>query len=118
MIHMFSGRWPEPQVGQTRIEGGKLIPVTEAEQREAFFRMIESDHPLMALIQGCINNDSQQRPHAGEIVSQISWIASQFPTSFANRLEMVREIEANEEEIKALTENGEKKNRIIKKKGK
>ena len=115
MIHIFSGRWPEPQVGQTRIEGGRLIPVTEAERREAFFIMIESDHPLMALIQGCINNDPQQRPHAGEIVSQISWIASQFPAIFANRLEMVREIEANKEEIKALTEDGEKKDRIIKK---
>ena len=113
MIHIFSGRWPEPQVGQTRIEGGRLIPVTEAERREAFFIMIESDHPLMALIQGCINNDPQQRPHAGEIISQISWIASQFPTSFANRLKMVREIEANKEEIKALTEDGEKKDRII-----
>ena len=31
MIHMFSGRWPEPKIGQTLIEGGKLIPVTEAE---------------------------------------------------------------------------------------
>ena len=31
MIHMFSCRWPEPQIGQTRIDAGKLIPVTEAE---------------------------------------------------------------------------------------
>ena len=113
MIHIFSGRWPEPQVGQARIEGGKLIAVTEAERREVFFRMIESDHSLMAIIQGCINNDHQLRPHAGEIVSQISWIASQFPAIFANRLEMVREIEANKEEIRALTENGERKDRII-----
>ena len=29
MIHMFSGQWPEPQVGPNRIEGGKLIPVTD-----------------------------------------------------------------------------------------
>ena len=31
MIHMFSGRWPEPQEGQTRFENGQLVPVTEAE---------------------------------------------------------------------------------------
>ena len=31
MIHMFSGKWPEPQIGQTQIEGGKLNSVTEAE---------------------------------------------------------------------------------------
>jgi serine/threonine protein kinase len=41
MIHMFSGQWPEPQVGQTQIEGGKLIPVTEAERREVFLKAIE-----------------------------------------------------------------------------
>ena len=36
MIHMFSGRWPEPQVGPNRFEGDQLIPVTEAERREVF----------------------------------------------------------------------------------
>ena len=37
MVHMFSGRWPAPQVGPNRTElDGRLIPVTEAERREAF----------------------------------------------------------------------------------
>ena len=31
MIHMFSGRWPEPQAGPTRVKDGTLIPVSEAE---------------------------------------------------------------------------------------
>ena len=31
-----SGRWPEPQVGTTQIEDGKLIPDSEAEQHEEF----------------------------------------------------------------------------------
>ena len=31
MIHMFSGQWPKPQVGPSRIKGSQLIPVTEAE---------------------------------------------------------------------------------------
>jgi serine/threonine protein kinase len=113
MIHMFSGRWPEPQIGQTRIERGKLIPVTEAERREIFLKVIDNDHPLMTLIHRCINNDPQLRPHAGEIVRRISWISSQFPASFANRLEMLRQIEANREEIRALTEEGQRKDRII-----
>ena len=84
MIHMFSGRWPEPQVGQTRIEGSKLIPVTEAERREVFFKAIEEDHPLMDLIHRCINNNPQLRPHASEIVRQVSCIATQFPALFAS----------------------------------
>ena len=36
VIHMLSGQWPEPQIGQIRFEGDKLIPVTEAERREVF----------------------------------------------------------------------------------
>ena len=104
MIHMFSGRWPEPQVGPSRVERGKLIPVTEAERRKKFVETIEDGHPLMDLIHRCINNDPQLRPHAGEIVSQVSQIASRFPASFANRLEMLRRIETVEEQSRVLRE--------------
>ena len=116
MIHMFSGQWPEPQVGPSRIEGGKLIPVTEAERREMFFEAIEDGHPLMDLTHRCINNDPQLRPHAGEIIRQVSRVASQFPASFANRLEMLRQIEAEIREKRAFTEEGERKNNVIQEK--
>ena len=56
MIHVFSGRWPVPQVGQVRTEADKLIPVSEAERREVFLKAIGDDHPLMDLILRCINN--------------------------------------------------------------
>ena len=116
MIHMFSGRWPEPQVGQIRTEHGRMIPVSEAERREVFLRAIGNDHPLRELILRCINNDPQLRPHANEIVYQITEICSQCPTSFANRLDMLRRIEADLEEKRALTEEGESKDRIIRQK--
>ena len=104
MIHMFSGRWPEPQVGQTRIEAGKLIPVTEAERREVFLQAIGKEHPLMDLILRLINNDPQVRPLSSEIVERLAAIVLQFPASFANRLEMLRHIGQQEEEKKALRE--------------
>ena len=113
MIHIFSGQWPEPQVGPSRIEGGKLIPVTEAERRDVFFKVIEYNHPLKDLTHRCINNDPQLRPHASEIVRQVSQIASQCPASFANRLEMLRQIDVIKEEKRALTEEGERKDRVI-----
>ena len=116
MIHMFSGRWPEPQVGPSRIEGGKLIPVTEAERREVFLKTIEDNHPLMDLIYLCINNDPQLRPHAGEIIRQVSQIASQFPASFANRLELLGQIERDRREKGALMEEGKRKEKIIQEK--
>ena len=98
IIHMFSGRWPEPQVGQTRIEDDRLIPVTEAERRDVFLRAIGSDHPLMNLILRCIHNNPKHRAHASEIVQHVAAMTKQCPASFANRLEMLRCIEAQREE--------------------
>ena len=110
MIHVFSGRWPEPQVGQTRIENEQLVPVTEAERREVFLRAIGNDHPLMDLILRCINNDPRCRAHASEIVERMTAIVLQFPASFANRLEMLRQIDNLMEEKQALREEGEAEN--------
>ena len=109
MIHVFSGRWPEPQVGQTIIESDKLIPVTEAERREVFLQAIGNDHPLMDLILRCINNDPKRRVQANEIVECVAVMVSQLPVSSANRLEMLRLIESQREEIKSWRMTLEKK---------
>ena len=114
MIHMFSGRWPEPQVGPNHTKpDGRLIPVSEAERREVFLRAIGNDHPLMDLILKCINNHPQARAHAGETVERLAEMKLQFPTSFANRLEMLRQIEEEREEKRTLIEEGERKDRAI-----
>ena len=98
MIHVFSGMWPEPQVGQTHIEADQLIPVTEAERRDVFLRAIGNDNPLMDLILRCINNNPKHRAHASEIVERVTAMMLEFPVSFANRLEMLRHTEAQAEE--------------------
>ena len=117
MIHMFSGRWPEPQVGPNRTEpDGTMIPVSEAERREVFLRAIGNDHPLMHLILKCIHNYPQARAHASEIVERLAEMVLQFPASFTNRLEILRRIEADGEEKRALTEEGERKDRVIQQK--
>ena len=114
MIHMFSGKWPEPQVGPIRIsEAGKMIPVSEVERREVFLQAIGNNHPSMKLIHKCINNDPQLRPHASEIVERLSDMVLQFPASFANQLEMLRNIENQEDEKRSLREEGERKDQII-----
>ena len=88
MIHIFSGRWPEPQVGQIRPElDGRMVPVSEAERRDVFLRSIGKDHPLMDLILKCIHNHPQARPHASEIVKRLANVVLRFPTSFSNRLD-------------------------------
>ena len=102
MIHMFSGQWPEPQVGPSRFEDGHLVPVTEAERREVFLRAIGNDHPLMDLILKCVNNDSSGRAHASELVERLAEMSLHFPASFANRLEMLKYIEMKEHELEML----------------
>ena len=119
MIHMFSGRWPEPQVGPSRTEpDGRLIPVTEAERREMFLQAIGNDHPLMDLILKCIHNHPQARAHAHEIVKSLAEKVAKFPASFTTRLEMLRHIETIAEEKRALNTEGERKDSIIQQKEK
>ena len=114
MIHVFSGQWPEPQIGPSRTEpDGRLIPVTEAERREVFLQTIGKDHPLMDLILKCIHNHPKSRAHASEIVEQLGEMMAQFPSLYSNRLEMLRQIEAVNENRRTLTEEGEKKDRVI-----
>ena len=107
LIHMFSGRWPEQQVGPVRVESGRMIPVSEAERREVFLGAIGNEHPLMDLILRLINNDPQVRPHASEIVERLAAMVLQFPASFANRLGMLRHIQHQEEEKRALMQERE-----------
>ena len=97
MIHVFSGRWPEPQVGPNQLKDGKLVPVTEAERREVFLQAIGCENPLMDLILRCINNDPRCRARASEIVEQVAETMLQCPTSFANQLEMMGHIEHQED---------------------
>ena len=115
VTHILSGRWPEPQIGPNRIdpETDILIPVSEAERRKVFLDSIGHDHPLMELILKCIDNNPKRRAHAHEIVEQLTEMVSQFPTSLTNRLEMLRHIEAIEEEMKVLKEDVENKSREV-----
>ena len=107
MIHMFSGQWPEPQVGPTHPEpDGRLIPVTEAERREVFLRAIGNDHPLIDKILRCIDNDPQRRVHATELLESTSALKHKFPVAVVNYLEMQTRVKALEEEKRTLEEEG------------
>ena len=102
MIHIFSGKLPHPQAEPNRIESsGKIVPISEAERRKAFLKVIV-DNPLKNLILRLINNDPQVRPRTREIVEQLAVIQNplEYPAAFANRLEMLRYIERQNEEHK------------------
>ena len=107
MIHIFSGQWPEPKVGQTRMEGDTLIPVSEAERREVFLQKIGNDHPLIDLIHRCISNDPRRRADVSEILKQLAKMMVQYSASFTNRLEMLQQIESDKAEMRIIREERE-----------
>jgi hypothetical protein len=105
IIHMFSGKWPEPQIGQIHVEheSNRMIPVSEAERRKVFLTAIGDKHPMMSLIRQCIANNSKKRPNANEIVLQLKAMAAKNSPSFSNRLEMLQHIDerkSNEEKLR------------------
>ena len=100
IIHMLSGEWPEPQIGQIIIEDGNMIPVSEAKRREKFLTMIGDDHPLMELILKCLDNDPQKRANTKQIVQQLEELITKTPRKFTNRLAILQQIEANEDAIR------------------
>ena len=96
MIHIFTGKWPTVHVQQARMEGGQLIPYTEAERRAEYLNIIGDNHILMDLIKKCIHNDPNERPTAREIVNRVSKLVSDFPLSFNNQLELLQMIKEYE----------------------
>ena len=97
MIHLFSGRWPEPQVGQVRTEpDDTMIPVSEAERRDVFLQAIGNDHPLMDLILLCIKNEPKCRLHITEIVQRMRAMTSEVYFVFPNKVEMLRRSQVQE----------------------
>ena len=71
MIHTFSGRWPEPQIGPTQYDAvtKTLTAYSEGERRKVF---LGGDHPLMNVMCECIDNDPQLRPQMSKIVRHVA----------------------------------------------
>jgi chromosome segregation ATPase len=110
---MFSGQWPEPQIGPNQVEDGILIPVSEAERRKKFLHGLMNDCPLVDLIFLCIDNHPQVRAHASELVKRFGEMVQRHPSSHSNRLDMLRCIEANDKERANLKHKVEQMNKIV-----
>ena len=114
MIHVLCGKWPEPHIGQTYTdtESDELIPVSEAQRRQKYIDDIGCDHPLMSLI----NNSPRRRAPASEVVERFAELVQQLPSSFLNRIELLRRIEAEDNEKKRLQDESERKSDEIQRK--
>ena len=105
MIHIFSGKWPEPQIEATMPgKGDTLIAVSEADRRAKFLTIIGNDHPLMDLIRRCIHNDDKKRPSTEDIVDRFSHLMVSTSDPFSAQLKMLKSIaDVNKEVTCVLT---------------
>lgn len=114
MIHVFSGRWPEPQAVETsKKKSRKSVPPTEAKRRETFLLAIGKDHPMMDLICKCIENDPQKRATATEILQQLTEMVSKFPSPVPDPLNMMKILVGEGEAAKALNQVADEKEKTI-----
>jgi len=103
IIHTLCGRWPFPEDAfrPDPQNPDAIIPVSEVERRAEYLQEIGNEHPLMGVIQQCLNNIPAQRPEAPALLDQVNTILSALPQQFTNRVEMLQQVETR---IQTLTE--------------
>ena len=86
MVHLFSGQWPFPteSIIVDPQDDSRMIPQSEADRRQEYLEAIARDHPLVNLMLG--------RPEAVEILTQVSRVAAQFPSSSKNKVELLQQL--------------------------
>lgn len=94
-IHVLSGKWPH-----------------EKKRRQLFEKIKD---PLQVFIQKCINVNPHYRATSMEIVECLKEVVSKFPTNFADKLVIIKEIESDKKELMALKLKNEGKEVELKK---
>ena len=105
-IHVLSGRLPIS--GLSVRVNGSLIERPEINCKQQYLSRVKDDHPLKDMIFQCLSNSPMYRPTITEIHRRIGIIASQFPITFANSLEMLQKINADatvQRELKMQVQN-------------
>lgn len=90
-IHLVSQQWPIPNEA-TRVEGGKLVPMSEATRRQPYLNLMGHDHCLLPIALQCLQNDSTLRPEIPKLVATLEMLQKKHPlptTSYLDLLQVV-----------------------------
>jgi chromosome segregation ATPase len=74
--------------------------LSEVERRAQYLNIIgrpseeQEGHPLMPLIEHCLNNSPNLRPTSSELVERMSDAVTQQPLTFSNRVDMMQRMES------------------------
>lgn len=115
MIHIYCGEWPiaSEYLQADPNRPGHLYPLTEIERREKYLTRLGDDHPLLPLIHRCLKNIPNDRPDSAEILEEIGRLTDLHPASFANKVEMLNKIKADEDEKAELSSELDRSQRAI-----
>ena len=102
MIHVVSGQLPIPDIVALKRSVNSACLRSEVDCRQEYLREIEDGHPLAGTILQCLSNSPAYRPTISEVLRKVGIIASQFPSMFANSLEMLQRIEEDADRERVL----------------
>ncbi len=72
----------------------RLIARSEVERRENYFtrlhRQLGERHPLVQLVERCLDNDPQYRPSAVDVLQQLEAVEIEDPYQDLTKLDMIR----------------------------
>ena len=88
-IHLVSQQWPIPSEA-TRVDGGKLVPVSEAARRQQYLDLMGQDHCLLPLALQCLQNDSKIRPEIPKLVSTLEALQKKHPVPTITYLDLLQ----------------------------
>ena len=100
LVHILCGQWP--------IRSDTDDYISEVERRANYLDIIgrpsdeQEGHPLMPLIERCLDDTPSLRPSASELVERMNDAATQHPLTFNNRVEMMQRIERIQTENDSL----------------
>ena len=102
--HIFCGEWPiaSEYLQPDPNHPGHLYPLTEIQRREKYLKRLGKDHPLMGLIQKCLNNLPSERPDAVKIFEDTRKAALKYSDVFENRVDMLNQINSDRTEKEQL----------------
>lgn len=103
ILHIFSGKWPLPgeQVIPDPNNPDKLIPKSEVQRREDYFRDMGESHQLMDLTKDCLHFTPEKRPNDLGIIKMIEESKASMVPPTLNKLQLIEGMR----ELKAVGSN-------------
>lgn len=88
-VHLVSQQWPIPSEA-TRVDGGKLVPVSEAARRQQYLDLMGQSHCLLPLALQCLQNDPKIRPEISKLVSTLETLQKKHPVPTTTYLDLLQ----------------------------